>query len=67
MGTITDNGVRFLAIMSQELDRANRHYLTTIQALRTIKQPSLGVNIKAQTAILGQNQVVQANNNPNDS
>ncbi len=66
LGTITDTGVRFLAIMSTELDRANRHYLATIQALRVIKQPQLEVNIKANTAIIGQNQMVQANNLPND-
>lgn len=66
MGTLTDNGVKFLAIMSKDLDRANRHYLTAIQALRAFKQPQLGMNIKANTAIIGQNQVVQANNNTND-
>ncbi len=67
LGTLTDNGVKFLAIMSLELDRANRHFLTTIQALKTMKQPQLGVNIKAQTAIVGQNQMIQANNLLNNS
>ena len=67
LGTITDTGVRFLAIMSQELDRANRHYLSSLEALKSMKQPQLGVNIRANTAVIGQNQVVQANNLPNDS
>lgn len=67
LGTVTDNGVKFLAIMSKELDRANRHYLSSLDALKSIKQPNLGVNIRANTAVIGQNQVVQANNNPNDS
>lgn len=66
-GTITDTGVRFLDIMSKELDRANRHYLSSLDALKSMKQPNLGVNIRANTAVIGQNQVVQANNNPNDS
>lgn len=67
LGTITENGVKFLAIMSNELDRANRHYLTAIQFLKSMKQPQLGVNIMANTAVIGQNQMVQTNNNPNDS
>lgn len=67
LGTISENGVKFLAIMSNELDRANRHYLTTIQALKTIKQPQLELNIKTNTTVIGQNQMVQTNNNLNDS
>lgn len=67
LGTISENGVKFLAIMSNELDRANRHYLTTIQALKTMKQPHLELNIKTNTTVIGQNQVVQTNNNLNDS
>lgn len=71
IGSITDQGVKFLAIMSQELDRANKHYLTAIQALRAMKQPNLELNIRANTAIVGQNQMIQTNtigkNNPNVS
>jgi len=55
--------IQYLAILSKELDRAERHYLTSLQALRMLKMPLLTVNIKTQTAIVGQNQIVQANNN----
>lgn len=65
MNSLTDNGVKYLAIMSKELDRANRHYLTAIQTLRMLKQPSFNVNVKANTAIVGQNQVIQENQNVN--
>jgi len=61
-GISYDIELRYLAILSKELDRANRHYLTAIQTLRMMKQAPPVVNIKAQTAIVGQNQVVQANN-----
>lgn len=61
MGTLTDTGVRYLAIMSKELDRANRHYLASVQTLKMMKQSPLQLNIKTDTAIIGQNQVVQAN------
>lgn len=59
--TISDMGVRFLAVMSKELDRANRQYLAAIQTLRVMKQPPMKLNITTDTAIIGQNQLVQAN------
>lgn len=61
-GTFTEVGVKFLAVISKELDRANRHYLTTIQVLKTMNQPPFSVNVKTQTAVIGQNQIVQAKN-----
>lgn len=62
---ITDLRLNFLSIMSKELDRANRHYLTALQTLRMLKQPSLQVNIKTNTAIVGNNQLIQENQNVN--
>lgn len=71
LGSIkTRYDVQYLAVLSKELDRAERHYLTSLQALKMLRSPSFEVNIKTNTAILGQNQVVQTNNrqnNPNDS
>lgn len=63
MNSLTGNGVKYLAIMSKELDRANRHFLATIQTLNMLKQPPIKVNVKADTAILGQNQIIQENKN----
>lgn len=59
-GSVTDTGVKFLQVMSQELDRANRQYLATVQALKTIRMPQMQLNIKAQTAVIGQNQLIQS-------
>ena len=61
MGEFTGTGVQYMAVMSKELDRANRHYLTAIQTLRMLKQPSMQLNIRADTAILGNNQLIQEN------
>lgn len=61
MNSLTDNGVKYLAIMSKELDRANRHYLTAVQVLRSLKQVPFQLTVKANTAVIGQNQLVQAN------
>jgi len=62
MKTINPNGIGYLNVMSKELDRAQRHYLTSLQALKMLKTPLLEVNIKTQTAVVGQNQIVQSNN-----
>ena len=60
--SVTDIGVRYLAVLSKELDKANRHYLSALQTLKMIKQPAFEVNIKTQTAVVGQNQIIQSNN-----
>jgi hypothetical protein len=60
--TISEISVRYLAVLSKELDRANRHYLTAVQVLKTMNQPPFSVNVKTQTAVIGQNQIVQAKN-----
>ena len=64
-GEVTNIGVGYLNVMSKELDRAERHYLTSLQALRMLKMPPLKVNIISQTAIVGQNQVIQSKNENN--
>lgn len=59
---LTKLDVQYLAILSKELDRAQRHYLSGLQTLRTFKQPVLQLNVRANTAVVGQNQLVQSNN-----
>lgn len=59
---VDEIAMKYIAILSKELDRANRHYLNSLQTLKMLKQPTLEVNIKTQTAVVGQNQIVQANN-----
>jgi len=61
-GEYSDISIRYLAVLSKELDRANRHYLVSLQTLKMIKQPIFQMNIKTQTAVVGQNQVVQTKN-----
>lgn len=61
-GSVTDTGVRFLDVMSKELDRANRHYIQAVEALKAFKQPPVNVKINANTAVVGQNQLIQAVN-----
>jgi hypothetical protein len=53
------NGYRNSA--SKEIDRAHRQFISTIETLKFMKQPSLKVNIKTNNAFVGENQ--QFNNN----
>ena len=53
------------SLLSKEVDRATRQYLTALQALKTIKQPPLSVTFKADNAFVAQNQ--QINARPDDS
>lgn len=59
--TIDDLGIKYLDLLSKELDRAQRHYLISLQTLRMLKMPQLEVNIKTQNAFVGNNQVLQKN------
>lgn len=61
--SFTDTGVGYLRFASQELDRAERHYLTSVQTLKSMREPPMQVNFRANTAVIGQNQVVQVKEN----
>lgn len=62
LGTTSEVGVKHLAILSKELDRSQRHYFTSVQSLRLMKQPLIEVNLRANTAVVGNDQLVQVNN-----
>lgn len=62
LGKVSDIGTKYLDFLSRELDRANRHFLTALQTIKTMKQPNIEVNVKTQTTVIGQNQIVQNNN-----
>lgn len=54
--------------LSKEIDRAHRQFLSALETLKAIKQPSFNVNVKAQNAFVAQNQ--QLNNHseqPNEA
>lgn len=55
-------GLQYVSFLGKELERANRQFLASIQTIKILKQAPMQVTIKAQTAVLGQNQIVQTNN-----
>jgi hypothetical protein len=50
----------FFAIMSKEIDRANRHFITALETLKRFKQPELKVNVKTTNAFISQNQQINS-------
>ena len=42
--------------LSKELDRAHRQFLSALETLKAIQQPAMNVNIKTNTAFVGENQ-----------
>jgi hypothetical protein len=50
----------FMTILSKELDRAFRTYLTALTTLKQLKNYPVRLNIKATTAFVAQNQQVNA-------
>lgn len=61
IGTFTGIGVQYVSVLSKDLDRANRQYLTAIQTLGALRQPPMKLSIRTNTAVIGQNQMVQTN------
>lgn len=53
--------VSYLNILSKELDRESRNYLTAINTLLDIRNPKMTINVNTENAFLGENQ--QFNNN----
>ncbi len=58
-GSFTDIGVKYIAVLSKELDRAERHYLTSMQALEIGLQQPLSVSIRTNTANIANQQAIQ--------
>ena len=54
--SISQTFVNYYNFLSKEIDKANRQYLNALTTLQQIKSPSIKVNLKAETAIVGQNQ-----------
>lgn len=59
---VEQNYVNLYNFLGKELERANREYLTALSTLQQLKSPTMKINLKAETAIVGQNQQFNSNN-----
>ncbi len=61
--------IGYLNFLSREVDRAHRQFLSGIETLKFMKQPTLKINLKAENAFIGDNQQFNSNkiqNNENN-
>ena len=58
---LSDERTRYLSMLWKEMDRANRHYFTSLNMLIEIKKPQMSINVKTKNAYFSQNH--QNNNN----
>lgn len=56
LNNANNNLNQFMANMSKETDRANRHFLTAYQMLMQLKQPQINVNVRTKNAFVAQAQ-----------
>lgn len=54
----------FYSMLSKEVDRCARQYLSAINTLKHFKQPPVTVTFKAQNAFVAQNQQINSDKNP---
>ena len=57
----------YYAMLSKEIDRAQRHFITALTTLKQIKAPKLDINVKAKNAFVSQNQQINANQKSNEN
>ena len=58
---ITPLSNNYISVLSKDVDRANRHFITALETLKQFKQPEMKVNVKTKNAFISNNQ--QINNN----
>lgn len=61
IGSLSELDIKYLAVLSKELDRTQRHYVTALQTLFMLKQPPLNITVKANTANIANSQLIQQN------
>lgn len=63
--SITELKIGYLTMLSKQIDRANRQFITALTTLKQIKSAPIEMNIKAKTAFVSQNQQFNLNKNEN--
>lgn len=64
---ITPNITAYISMLSKQVDRAHRQYITSLMTLKQLKAPQIEMNIKANTAFVSQNQQFNHNEKINET
>jgi hypothetical protein len=60
---ITQNRNTYISMLSKQVDRANRQFLSALLTLKQFKAPTIEMNVKATNAFVSQNQQINIPNN----
>lgn len=55
---VSDRKMKYLAILSMQLDRVNRQFLSAVVTLQQLKAPIIEMNVRADTAFVSRNQQI---------
>ncbi len=55
-GTTNGNLNYYMAVIGKEIDRSNRHFISSLETLKMIKQPPIKLSVKTNSAFISQNQ-----------
>lgn len=58
----TEMSTHRLAVLEKAYDRANRQYLSSLQMLKSLRQPPLNIVVKTDIANIANQQLIQENN-----
>ena len=64
---ISDDRTKHLAMLSKQMDRANRQFISALTALRQFKSRPIQISVKTGTAFIAQNQQLNNNPSPNET
>ena len=61
------NEIHYLEILSRQIERAHRQFLSTVITLKQLKSPKVEMNIKTMTAFVSQNQQINVDKKNNEA
>lgn len=64
---ITRNRTAYIAVLSKQVDRANRQFINSIFALKQLKSPTLEMTIKTNNAFIANNQQINHEKKNNEA
>lgn len=64
---ITRNRTTYIAVLSKQVDRANRQFINSIFALKQLKSPTLEMTIKTNNAFIANNQQINYEKKNNEA
>jgi hypothetical protein len=62
--SISENKTKYLIMLSKQIDRAHRQFISSLTTLKQIKSPTIEMNIRTKNAFIAQNQQINSDYPP---